>query len=322
MQLSLKGNKKLSLRDGLVNNAAILMCVLLFFYNAIFSANFLRLITIWNLLAQTTALMFATMGMTMIISCGCTDLSVGATMAMASSICGTMMRDGVDTGLAFLIAMAVCVGIGLINGALVARFHIQLMVAMLVSRMAWRAVASIYTKGVTQTIQAEGIVKLIAQTRITSLRIPVIILPMLLVILLTVFIVRKTRLGREIEAVGNNQRTAYLCGISVAKTIMVTYVLSACFAGLGGILEMFRNSSMDSNTVGLDYEMFAIAAATIGGTSMRGGKARIWGSVFGAILMTLITMTVNYANITYEMANVFKAIVIIFALAMQSVRKV
>ena len=79
---------------------------------------------------------------------------------------------------------------------------------------------------------------------------------------------------------------------------------------------------MDSNTVGLDYEMFAIAAATIGGTSMRGGKARIWGSVFGAILMTLITMTVNYANITYEMANVFKAIVIIFALAMQSVRKV
>ena len=97
---------------------------------------------------------------------------------------------------------------------------------------------------------------------------------------------------------------------------------SAVYAGFGGMLEMFRSASMDSNTIGIDFEMFAIAAATIGGTNMRGGKARIVGSVFGAILMTLITMTVNYANITYEMANVLKAAVIVFAIALQSSNRV
>ncbi|HIU34283.1 MAG TPA: ABC transporter permease [Candidatus Pullichristensenella excrementigallinarum] len=322
MEMTKPFRRNLSFRSFFINNAALLMCVLLVIYNGIFSNNFMRINTLWNLLSQTAALMFAAMGQTLVISSGCTDLSIGSTMAIASSVCGTLMRAGWNAGIAILVSLIICVIIGLLNGTLVAHLHIQPMVAMLVSRMVWRAVANIYTKGITQSIETDGIVKLIAQTRIVSLaRMPVIVIPMLLVVLITVFIVKKMKLGRKIEAVGNNQRTAYLCGVSVAGTILTVYVLSACFAGVGGMLEMFRSSSMDSNTVGIDFEMFAIAAATIGGTNMRGGKARIMGSVFGALLMTLITMTVNYANITYEMANVFKAAVIVFAIALQSSEK-
>lgn len=310
-----------SARAFLIGNAAMLMCVLLVVYNGIFSPNFLRIHTLWNLLSQTAALMFAAMGMTLVISCGCTDLSIGSVMAISSSVCGTMMRAEINSGVAIAISLAICAAIGIMNGFLVAKLHIQPMVAMLVSRMVWRAVANIYTKGITQSIRTDGIVKLIAQSRIGSLRMPVIIFPMIIIVLVTLFIVKKMRLGRKIEAVGNNQRTAYLCGVSVAGTIMTVYVLCAIFAGFGGLLEMFRSSSMDSNTIGIDFEMFAIAAATIGGTSMRGGKAKVMGSVFGALLMTLITMTVNYTNITYEMANVLKAAVIVFAIALQSSEK-
>ena len=310
-----------SLKSFLIDNAAMLMCILLVIYNAIFSPNFLKIFTLWNLLSQTAALMFAAMGMTLVISCGCTDLSIGSVMAISSSVCGTLMRANVNSGAAILVTLVLCAGIGVLNGLMVARLRIQPMVAMLVSRMVWRAIANIYTKGITQSIRTDGIVKFIAQTRITKLRMPMIIFPMILIVLVTLFIVKKMRLGRKIEAVGNNQRTAYLCGVSVAGTIMTVYVLSSVFAAFGGLLELFRSSSMDSNTIGVDFEMFAIAAATIGGTNMRGGKAKVMGSVFGALLMTLITMTVNYANITYEMANVFKAAVIVFAIALQSSEK-
>ena len=156
-----------SLKSFLIDNAAMLMCILLVIYNAIFSPNFLKIFTLWNLLSQTAALMFAAMGMTLVISCGCTDLSIGSVMAISSSVCGTLMRANVNSGAAILVTLVLCAGIGVLNGLMVARLRIQPMVAMLVSRMVWRAVANIYTKGITQSIRTDGIVRFIAQTRIT-----------------------------------------------------------------------------------------------------------------------------------------------------------
>lgn len=309
--------KSVSIKQFVISNAAVIMCLLLILYNSIFTSKFVQINTIWNLMSQTASLMFVTMGMTVVISAGCTDLSVGAIMAISSSICGEYIVSGGNEGIGLLLALAACLVCGLINGVLVAKFKLQPLVAMLVTRMVYRAFAQIYTSGIARNVPS-SLGKLIAQTRLFSIRMPVLIFPMAAVILLTLFLVKKTVFGKRVEAVGNNQRTAYLCGVSVAGTIIAVYLLSAVFAGMGGLLEMFRSGATDANTIGIDYEMSAIAATTIGGTSMRGGKARVFGAAAGALLMTLITMTVNFTNIPYQLANVLKAVVIVLALALQS----
>ena len=318
--MSKKQISKTSVIDFIINNAAILMCVILIIYNSVFTAKFFQINTLWNMLSQTASLMFVTMGMTIVISAGCTDLSVGAIMAISSSICGELILATGNEALAMVIAIAACLFCGLVNGTLVAKCNLQPMVAMLVTRMVYRAWAQIYTSGIARTVNS-AFGRLIAQTRLFSFRMPVIVIPMVFIICLAAFIVKKTRFGKYVEAVGNNQRTAYLCGISVTGTIMAVYLLSAFFASMAGMIELFRSGATDANTIGIDYEMSAIAATTIGGTSMRGGKARLLGAAAGALLMTLITMTVNFTNITYQMANVLKAVIIIMALAMQSANR-
>lgn len=318
--MSKKQSHGTSVIDFIINNAAILMCVILILYNSVFTAKFFQINTLWNMLSQTASLMFVTMGMTIVISAGCTDLSVGAIMAISSSICGELILSTGNEALAMVIAITACLICGLINGTLVAKCKLQPMVAMLVTRMVYRAWAQIYTSGIARTVNSV-FGRLIAQTRLFSFRMPVIVIPMVLIICLAAFIVKKTRFGKYVEAVGNNQRTAYLCGISVTGTIMAVYLLSAFFASMAGMIELFRSGATDANTIGIDYEMSAIAATTIGGTSMRGGKARLLGAAAGALLMTLITMTVNFTNITYQMANVLKAVIIIMALAMQSANR-
>lgn len=317
MELGKTAHKRFSPLEFVINNAAFVICVLLILYNSIFRANFLRMNTFWNIISQTSSLLFCAMGMTVVISAGCTDLSISAMMAISSAICGTLMIKGWNVGAAILVAIVVCAILGIVNGTLVAKLKFQPMVAMLITRMVYRAGANLYTQGITKVIPSTSFSKMLGTGRITSLRMPVVVIPVVLIILITWFIVKKTSFGKRIESVGNNQRTAYLCGISVVGTIFGAYVLSACFAGLGGILDLFRSNALDTNTVGIDYEMTAIAAATIGGTSMRGGKAKIMGTVFGALLMTLITMTINFANVIFEMSNMLKGLIILFAIAIQ-----
>jgi len=308
-------------KQFIIDNMAGIMCVVLFALNSIFTNNFFQLSTFWNLLSQTVSYMFVTMGMTLVISTGCTDLSVGAVMAISSCVCGQFILGGGNPYVGILLGISCAIVCGIINGVLVAKFNLQPMVAMLVTRMVYRAGIQIYTSGITQTITCD-VGKFLGQSRIAVLgNMPVIVVPMFIVIVISWFIVKKTKFGKEIEAVGNNRRTGYLCGVSVSKTIICVYILSAVFAAIGGLLEVFRTGAMDASTVGIDYEMTAIAAATVGGTSMRGGKAKIAGSVFGALLMTLITMTINFFNISYQYSNILKAIVIVASLALQAKRR-
>ena len=240
--MSRKQISKTSVIDFIINNAAILMCVILIIYNSVFTAKFFQINTLWNMLSQTASLMFVTMGMTIVISAGCTDLSVGAIMAISSSICGELILATGNEALAMVIAIAACLFCGLVNGTLVAKCNLQPMVAMLVTRMGYRAWAQIYTSGIARTVNS-AFGRLIAQTRLFSFRMPVIVIPMVFIICLAAFIVKKTRFGKYVEAVGNNQRTAYLCGISVTGTIMAVYLLSAFFASMAGTeLSFPRNS--------------------------------------------------------------------------------
>ena len=108
-----------------------------------------------------------------------------------------------------------------------------------------------------------------------------------------------------------------LAGISATKTLMFVYIYSSVFAGLAGIVSAAKIGAADGNTLGNLAELDAIAAVAVGGTSMSGGRAKVFGTVVGALIMQLINITVNMNNIPYEFAQIFKAIIIVFAVYIQ-----
>lgn len=136
------------------------------------------------------------------------------------------------------------------------------------------------------------------------------------------FIMRKMVLGLYIQAVGDNQRSARMAGISGAKTIMFVYMASAVLAGVAGILATAKIGAADGNSLGRLAELDAIAAVAVGGTSMSGGRVKIFGTVVGALIMQLLTIMVNMNNIPYEYANIFKAVIIVAAVYIQRERSV
>ena len=135
--------------------------------------------------------------------------------------------------------------------------------------------------------------------------------------ILGLFLINRTTLGKYVVAIGGSERAARLAGIRTVLIIVTVYTLSAVFAGMAGILEMARNGALDPSELGKLYELDAIAGVAIGGTSMKGGKARVLGSIMGCVLMIMVGTTVNMNGIPFAVSNIIKAAIIIFSLAIQ-----
>jgi ribose transport system permease protein len=138
-----------------------------------------------------------------------------------------------------------------------------------------------------------------------------------LVVLFVYFVMEKMLFGRYVQSVGDNPSSARLAGINTVRTIIFVYMFSALFAGAAGIIETSRLNAADGNAVGRLAELDAIAAVAVGGTSMLGGRAHVFGTIVGALIMQLITISVNMNNIPFEMAQIIKAVVIIVAVFLQ-----
>ena len=131
------------------------------------------------------------------------------------------------------------------------------------------------------------------------------------------FLVKKTNFGLYVQAIGDNKVASKLMGLRTALILIGTYVLCAFLAGLASVFETLRMCSADPNNIGLNVELDCIAAVAIGGTSMSGGRAVIWGTLVGALVMQLITTMMNMNNIFYAYALVIKSVIIIIALYLQ-----
>nr|WP_122011821.1 ABC transporter permease [Maliibacterium massiliense] len=307
-------------REFLVNNAALLMLALLLAINIAFTPNFLHLNTLWNLISQVAGLAFIAMGMTIAISSGGIDLSAGSMMAISAM---TFAQIATATGnilLAALGALIICAALGLFNGYMIAKWKIQPIILTLVMQMVLRGAAMLVSKAQILSLKSVPIVEDIGLYRFAG-GMPIQIIPLALIVAVTFFILKKMRFGKSVEAVGDNSRTARLSGISVMGTLLLVYMASALIAGMGGLIELFRANACDPNMMGLTYELNAIASVAIGGTSMKGGRAKVFGSLVGAAVMTLINITVNMNNIPFAFANIVKTVIIIFAVALQRERK-
>lgn len=309
-------NSKLS---NLRQYSAPAFLVILLLFNAIVTPNFFQLNTLNNIITQIATTIMISMGMTLVISTGGIDISVGSLMAFSAVVTASLMSE-IGIFLAILVGIVVTSLFGIVSGFLVGKMRLQAMVVTLGMLMTARGAAQVVTGGrdiyLNQLGEVGEILSNFGSYRIAGV-LPVQIIPIVLSVLLVWLIVNQTTLGRKIEATGDNLIASQMTGINANATLIFVYVLSAVFASLGGVLEMSRVSVASGGSLGQLAELDAIAAVAIGGTPLSGGKARVVGTVLGAIVMQLITLTTVMNNIPEQYAQILKAVILIAAVYIQ-----
>jgi ribose/xylose/arabinose/galactoside ABC-type transport system permease subunit len=265
--------------------------------------------------------MLVALGMTFVIATGGIDLSVGSVVAISGAIaCLHISQQGDQNGLGG-VAVAIALGLGLSlvlglwNGFLVAGIGIQPIIATLILMVAGRGLAQLITQGQIITVNSSPY-KLIGAGYWLTL--PFSILIALAVTGLAALLTRRSALGLIIESVGGNAEASRLAGVRSRRIILLVYVISAFCAGIAGFMESANVSGADGNNAGLWFELDAILAVVIGGTSLSGGRFSISGTVLGALIIQTLTTTVYAMNITPQTSLLFKAIVVIAVCLIQS----
>jgi len=218
--------------------------------------------------------------------------------------------------LAVLAALAAAVVCGGFNGLLVAKLKIQPMVATLILFTAGRGISQLVTNGQITYIRVDGY-KLLGNN-IPGIPIPTPIFVAVIVVALTYILLKKTAMGMYIQSVGINERASRLVGLKSVKIIWMAYAFCGLCAGIAGLVASSRIYSADANNIGLNMELDAIAAVALGGNSLGGGRFSLLGSVIGAYTIQALTTTLYAMSVPADQIPVYKAIVVILIVAVQS----
>ena len=290
--------------------ASLLFLAGLLLFNSIFTPNFFRLGTLQNSITQLCPTILCGMGMTLVISTGGIDISVGSLMALSGVVMAKCMeRIGIFPGILLGIGFAVL--IGMFTGIMVGKLKLQAMVITLGLMLGVRGAAQVLCDGrdiYFNTLGERGeLLSDFGTLKFFNL-IPVQLLPIFISVLLIWILIKKTTLGVQIQAVGDSIKSSNLVGIHTNRVFVFVYGLSGFFAAIAG------------SSLGQLAELDAIAAVVIGGTPMSGGRARVLGTVLGAMIMQCITLTCVMNNIPDQYAQVVKAMIIVFAVYIQRER--
>lgn len=262
----------------------------------------------------------AAAGMTFAICSGGFDLSIGSIVSLVSCIIASLITKGMNTWLALLVALAVAAVCGLINGLLITILKIPAFVATLATQLSFAGAAYVYSgsKAVQITSKYNKDLKILSTGKIFGV-FPTPIIALLLVFVLAYILYKYTSFGTKVRAIGSNELAARTTGIKVNKIVVLVYVATAVSAGLAGILNTARLSTGD-NTLGNGFELDAITAVILGGTSLSGGKGNIWGTLIGAVLVTFVKMGLNMLGVGEAFQKLAVSAVLIFALSINGIK--
>ncbi|NLG05194.1 MAG: ABC transporter permease [Clostridia bacterium] len=278
-----------------------------------------------DIVNRASELVILAIGMTLVTAAsGGQDISVGAVMAVAGAVCCQILSGGEVSVTEFsnslmiavfaaVFAAALC---GVFNGFLVAKLHIQPMVATLILFTAGRGVAQLVTKGQITYIRVDSYK--VMGGYIGKCPIPTPIFFAIAAVIIVYFILNKTALGLYIESVGINGSASRLVGLNSTRIKFLTYVICGVLSGIAGVVASSRIYSADANNIGLNLEMDAILAVALGGNVLSGGKFSLMGSVIGAYTIQALTTTLYAMNVSADQLPVYKAVVVIFIVVLQS----
>lgn len=285
---------------------------------SIVSPHFLKITNILNVLRQVSINGILAIGMTVVCLTGGIDLSVGSILAFSGIIAAGLLRDSQLPHLVIII-IAIVVGgcLGLYNGYFIAYWNAAPFVVTLSMMTIARGMTYVYSDGRPISNLPESYL-VIGKGSFLGLPIPFFIL--MVVFVLTSIMLSKLKFGRYVYAVGGNENAAMVSGINVRRIKMFVYVLSGVACGIAAVILTARVSA-GLPTAGESYELDAIAATVIGGTSLSGGRGRLWGTIVGAILLGIVNNGLDLLNVSSFYQQIVKGLIILGAILIDSKRK-
>jgi len=291
-------------------NTALIGLLVLMIIVTMIDTTFIQISNLSNVLRQVSINGLIALGMTLVILIGGIDLSVGSVFGLTGAILAGMLMAGFNPVLALIIVLILGILLGSLNGLLIAKGKLQAFIATLGTMAIFRGILQVYTDGRPITGFDSNFIDYIGRGYLLGIPVPTIIL--IVATLIMIFITKKTVFGKEIYAVGGNQRAAVLSAINVDKVKIKVYAISGLLTTISGVILLSRLNSAQP-TAGNAYEMDAIAAVVLGGTSMAGGKGRITGTFIGILMIGVISNALNILNVSSFYQNIVKGVVILLA---------
>lgn len=279
---------------------------------------FLGLSNIMVILRQASIIGVISIGMTLVIIAGGIDLSVGSVMGLASVVAAlAVVQDLADQShwiVMVVVALAVGVFAGLLNGIVIAYGNVVAFMATLAMLVGARGLAEILAD--RRTLQVGGQREFITFMNLDILGVDMLIWIFLIVAVLGWVLLNRTTFGRRTVAIGGNREAARLAGINVKRHVMYLYAISGLCAGVAGVMILGRTTA-GTSVNGVLYELDAIAAVVVGGTLLIGGRGTITGTVFGVLIFATLTNVFVQNNLTSSVQAVAKGVIIVVAVLLQ-----
>lgn len=277
----------------------------------ILNPSFMTTDNILNILRQVSISALIAFGMTFVILTGGIDLSVGSTLALTGAVAATMLASGIDPVLTILAALLLGAILGAVNGIIIAKGKVAPFIATLATMTIYRGLTLVYTDGrPVSDLGNEITFQMLGKGYFFGIPVPVC--TMILAFIVLYVIMHKTTFGRRVYAVGGNEAASKLSGINVDRVKIAVYSLTGMLAALSALILTSRLNSAQP-TAGTSYELDAIAAVVLGGTSLTGGKGWIFGTLVGALIIGVLNNGLNLIGVSSFFQQVVKGIVILIA---------
>jgi len=315
--------KRFDLRQILIKYNLAILLLLFIGVASLLSPNFLTFSNAVNIFQSYASIGIIALGMTFVVITGGIDLSVGSMSALAGMLMGLLLTNDVPLPVAVLIAVLSGAAVGGITGFIISRFELPAFIVSLAVMVSARGLTMLTTNGrVISGLASLGpnesvgeAFRFLGAGRVFG--IPFAGITWVILLLIGVFILRKTLFGRSLYAIGGNKESAYLSGIKMKKYTNLAYVISgACAAYSGVILTAWLTVSQPTLSAGAELD--AIAAVVLGGTALSGGTGGVVGTFGGVLLLAIITNIFNLIGLPSFYQQIFMGIIIIAALLLNS----
>ena len=294
----------------LIEQRSFIALIILIAIVSVINPDFFSVDNILNILRQTSVNAIIAVGMTFVILIAGIDLSVGSVLALTGAIAASMVS--IELPIFLVIPVVLLIGT-LLGGVIVAKGKVQAFIATLVTMTLLRGITMVYTDGRPITTGFSDNADIFAGIGTGYfLGIPVPIWIMSAVFAVAWYILKHTPIGRYIYALGGNEAATQLSGINVNKIKVFVFAVSGFLSALAGLIVTSRLSSAQP-TAGVSYELDAIAAVVVGGTSLMGGKGRVMGTLIGALIIGFLNNALNLLDISSYYQMIAKALVILVA---------
>ncbi len=328
MEKKLTGLNKLKTKEFYSQNAIFIVLVVLVAIIAIRDPRFLSLTCLRDILLQNSTRLIIALGASFVIITGGTDLSAGRMVGFAAVLSASMVQTAdyarrfypnlpqLSVIIPIVLAIIVGITVGLINGTIVAKFNVPPFIATLGTMVIIYGANSIYFNLPPNDSQPIAGLR-DSFTRLgsgTLFRIPIIVMIAVLIAIVVWIVFNKTKLGKNMYAIGGNKEAAKVSGINVVKTLITLYAIAGALYAMGGVLEAARTGGA-TNNYGNMYELDAIAACVVGGVSTSGGIGTVPGIVAGVLIFGVINYGLTFIGVNPYWQLIIKGLIIVIAVA-------